>query len=335
MQAVIPDINIEVVLPEEEWKSRQTDHESKVDNLVGQYLIERSQHKKNPVMDFLFQYYAFRPSMLKRWSPGFGTALEFSDVETLPDFEELKISDNKAWIDMDLFPERRIRSATWILEMLKNTQNSRPSFGCFGMHEWAMVYKAEKPRHDHVPLRMEPDELAEFVESRPLLCTHFDAFRFFTKPAQPMNRFELSRETFSESEQPGCIHSNMDLYKWAFKLYPWVSSDLILEAFELALEARTIDMKASPYDLQDHGLEPIKIETEEGRKKYKALQEAIFEKGKPIREKIIVKLEKLLHSTEIFYSETIQGLAKGEKAIREGNIISHSDAKKSLSKWLK
>jgi hypothetical protein len=150
-----------------------------------------------------------------------------------------------------------------------------------------------------------------------------------------MNRFELSRETFSETEQPGCIHSNMDLYKWAFKLYPWVSSDLILEAFELALEARTIDMKASPYDLKDHGLEPIKIETEEGRKEYKALQEAIFEKGKPIREKIIVKLEKLLHSTEIFYSETMQGLAKGEKAIREGNIISHSDAKKSLSKWLK
>ncbi|MEQ9313500.1 MAG: hypothetical protein RJQ05_13200, partial [Cytophagales bacterium] len=72
MQAVIPDINIDVVLSEEEWKSSQTDHESKVDNLVGQYLIERSQHQKNPVRDFLFQDYAFRPSMLKRWSPGFG-----------------------------------------------------------------------------------------------------------------------------------------------------------------------------------------------------------------------------------------------------------------------
>lgn len=299
MQAVIPEINIDVVLPEEEWKSRQREHEFKVDNLIGQYLIERSQHKKNPVMDFLFQYYAFRPSMLKRWTPGFGTALEFSDVDTLPDFEELKISDNKAWIDMDLFPERRIRSATWILEMLKNTQKSRPSFGCFGMHEWAMVYKAEKPRHDQVPLRMEPDELAEFVESRPLLCTHFDAFRFFTKPAQPMNRFELSRETFSETEQPGCIHSNMDLYKWAFKLYPWVSSDLILEAFELALEARTIDMKASPYDLRDHGLEPIKIETEEGRKEYKALQEAIFEKGKPVRDKLITDYGSLLKNFSI------------------------------------
>tara|TARA_R110002124_G_scaffold63652_2_gene174338 strand:- start:3598 stop:4548 length:951 start_codon:yes stop_codon:yes gene_type:complete len=294
MQLDVKYIKIETTLSEKKWKSLQTQHEEKVEALVGDYLIARSQHKKNPVMDFLFQYYAFRPSMLKRWSPGFGVGLEFSNSDTLPDFEELVVTDGIASIGLDTFPERRIRSTNWILEMLKSTQERKPSFGCFGMHEWAMVYKAEKPRHDQVPLRMEPQELAEFVESRPLLCTHFDAFRFFTKPAQPMNRFELSREKFEETEQPGCIHSNMDLYKWAFKLYPWISSDLILEAFELALEARTIDMKASPYDLVDYGLEPIRIETEAGRKEYKELQEAIFEKGKPLREKLIQQYEALL-----------------------------------------
>jgi hypothetical protein len=102
-----------------------------------------------------------------------------------------------------------------------------------------------------------------------------------------MNKFEPSREKFSDMEQAGCIHTNMDLYKWAFKLYPWIGSDLILNAFKLALEARTIDMKASPYDLLDFGYEPIKIETEAGRKVYKELQEAIFEKGQPIREELI------------------------------------------------
>ncbi|MFY0684465.1 MAG: 3-methyladenine DNA glycosylase [Balneola sp.] len=296
MQSVLHHIDFKQILSEKTWKNRQAQHELKVDALVGNYLIERSQHKKNPVMDFLFQYYAFRPSMLKRWSPGFGTALEFTIESELPEFEELKIEDSVALIGQDTFPERRIRSTNWILEMLKSTRDRRPSFGCFGMHEWAMVYKAEKPRHDQVPLRMEPEELATFVESRPLLCTHFDAFRFFTEPAQPMNKFELSREKFDESEQPGCIHSNMDLYKWAFKLYPWISSDLILEAFELAVEARTIDMKASPYDLEDYGLEPIKIETESGRKEYKELQEAIFEKGKPVREKIIQEYEVFLEA---------------------------------------
>lgn len=295
MQAIQTNIELDRVYSENEWTYLSQTHEQKVERLVGDYLIQRSQHKKNPVMDFLFQYYAFRPSMLKRWSPGFGVGLEFSNGETLPSFDELEIEDQVAWISLKDFPEHRIRSTKWILEMLKSTQDRRPSFGCFGMHEWAMVYKAEKPRHDQVPLRMEPDKLAEFVESRPLLCTHFDAFRFFTKPAQPMNRFELSREQFADSEQPGCIHSNMDLYKWAFKLYPWISSDLILEAFELALEARTIDMKASPYDLKKYGLEPIKIETESGRKKYKELQEAIFEKGKPIRDLIISSYENFIY----------------------------------------
>jgi hypothetical protein len=291
METMVSKTNLKSVLSEQEWKESQSTHEQRVDDLVGQYLIERSQHKKNPVMDFLFQYYAFRPSMLKRWSPGLGVGLEYSNIEDLPEFEELIINNDQAWIGLDTFPERRIRSTNWILEMLKSTRERRPSFGCFGMHEWAMVYKAEKPRHDQVPLRMEPEELAEFVESRPLLCTHFDAFRFFTKQAQPMNRFELSRENFADSEQPGCIHSNMDLYKWAFKLYPWISSELILDAFELAYEARMIDMKASPYDLVEYGLDPIKIETDEGRIEYKELQEAIFEKGKPVRERLINRYE--------------------------------------------
>jgi len=155
------------------------------------------------------------------------------------------------------------------------------------MHEWAMVYKSEKVRHNQLPLRFQDEKIAEIVESRPVLCTHFDAYRFFTDAAKPLNKHSLSRETFQDTEQPGCIHSNMDLYKWAYKLYPWISSELIREAFFLALHARTIDMKASPYDLQSRGLEPIKIETEEGRRIYLQKQNEIWEMGKPLRQKLI------------------------------------------------
>lgn len=269
-------------------------HELQVDDLLNDYLEARSRQEKNPVMDFLFEYYAFRPSNLRRWSPGIGIGLGYSEIDQLPEISELSFEDGNAYVDPDLFPEKRISSLKWMITMLENTQQSRPSFGCFGMHEWAMVYRSENPRHSQVPMRMEPDELAEFVESRPLLCTHFDAFRFFTSPAKPMNKFELSREKFHETEQPGCIHSNMDLYKWAFKMYPWIPSSLILEAFELAVEARFIDMQASPYDLRDQGLEPIKIETDSGRKEYKQKQEMIFEKGLPIRSKIIDVMNRLL-----------------------------------------
>ncbi|MFD2533249.1 3-methyladenine DNA glycosylase [Gracilimonas halophila] len=292
------DIEIKESIPEAEWMAKKTAHEQRVDELLNDYLEARSRQEKNPVMDFLFEYYAFRPSNLRRWSPGIGIGLEYSVTNELPEISELSLEDGVAYVDPNLFPEKRISSLKWMITMLENTQQSRPSFGCFGMHEWAMVYRSENPRHNQVPMRMEPDELAEFVESRPLLCTHFDAFRFFTKPAKPMNKFELSRDKFHETEQPGCIHSNMDLYKWAFKMYPWIPSSLILEAFELAVEARYIDMQASPYDLRDQGLEPIKIETDSGRKEYKQKQEMIFEKGLPIREKIIDAMNSLLTIVE-------------------------------------
>lgn len=287
-------IGAEKTIPQKDWLPIKEKHESQVDDLLHDYLDARSRHMKDPVMDFLFEYYAFRPSNLRKWSPGIGVNLSFSDLEQLPEISEFKIQGNMAFIDPALFPEKRISSLEWMITMLENTQSNKPSFGCFGMHEWAMVYRSDNPRHSQVPMRMEQDELAEFVESRPLLCTHFDAFRFFTKPAQPMNRFELSREKFHETEQPGCIHSNMDLYKWAFKLYPWIPSLLILKAFRLAKEARHIDMQASPYDLREQGLEPIKIETEAGRKEYKQKQEMIFQKGLLIRKMIIEKMQNLL-----------------------------------------
>lgn len=290
--------DIENPTAESEWLHEKQVHEERVDSLLNDYLEARSRQEKNPVIDFLFEYYAFRPSGLRRWSPGMGMALSFSDVDQLPEVSELTIQSNIAFVDPALFPQKRISSLKWMLKMLENTQSSRPSFGCFGMHEWAMVYKTDNPRHQQVPMRMERDELAEFVESRPLLCTHFDAFRFFTKPAKPMNRFELSREKFHEMEQPGCIHSNMDLYKWAFKMYPWIPSSLILDAFELAVEARYIDMQASPYDLRKQGLEPIKIETESGRKEYKQKQEMIFRKGLPVREQIIERMREILEIVE-------------------------------------
>src|SRR5699024_11601826 len=86
-------------------------------------------------------------------------------------------------------------------------------------------------------------------------------------PAKPRNKYELSRQKFSQMEQPGCLHTNMDLYKWTFKMYPWISSETIRKAFELAVETRMMDMKASPYDLRERGLEPIKIETKDRDRK--------------------------------------------------------------------
>jgi hypothetical protein len=271
-----------------EWISRMNAHKEKLSPIIDPYLKKRSEQKKDPVLDFLFEYYKFRPSHLMRWSPGAGTILKLDESpDALPEVSELKVDGQSAFLNPDLFPKKRHQAATWIRDLLVKTNQSKPFFGCMGMHEWAMVYKAGDIRHSQVPLRLPDDEIAAVVESRPLLCTHFDAFRFFTDEARPLNKNELTRDTFQDNEQPGCIHTNMDIYKWAYKLYPWISSDVIREAFLPAVEARTIDMKASPYDLQNRGLEPIRIETEAGRKEYLEHQTAIWERGLPIREKLI------------------------------------------------
>ncbi len=278
---------IRKVLNNDDWQSQQNTHHDIIAKIVDPYLEKKQQQHKDVVLDFLFDYYAFRPSHLKKWSPGFRVLLKGADQKTAPSFSEISIVNDGAFLNPDYFPEKRKRAARWILSLLQNSLKNKPSFGCFGMHEWAMVYKANKIRHDHLQLRISPKKLTEFVESRPLVCTHFDAFRFFTSEAQPLNKFEPTREKFLQTEQAGCLHTNMDLYKWAFKMYPWVSSNTIRRAFMLALETRTIDMKASPYDLQKQGLEPIKIETKEGRMEYVKHQKDIYQQSVPIRRQLI------------------------------------------------
>lgn len=281
-------------LSEESWISKKNQHNSELSKILDPYLDKRSRHQKDPVLDFLFEYYPFRPSHLKRWSPGLSYLLEYSDPNHLPGISELTTDGELARLDLSLFPKKRIASIEWILELLKQSKDRKPLFGCFGMHEWAMVYKTKEIRHDQIPFRLKKDEIDQFVESRPLVCTHFDAFRFFTEDAKPMNRNELNRDSFDQMEQPGCIHTNMDLYKWSFKLYPWITGDTLRDAFINAVEARRIDMQASPYDATEFGLEPIKIETEEGRKIYLEYQTEIYHRSMPIRDRLIGEVENLL-----------------------------------------
>jgi hypothetical protein len=285
---------IEQRLSKDDWQNHRKNHRQIIDEIVDPYLKKREHHHKDPILDFLFEYYAFRPSHLRKWSPGVGVFLEGADRQAVPEITEFTITQNGCYLNPVYFPEKRKSSIRWILSLLENSLNKKPSFGCFGMHEWAMVYKTDSVRHSQFPLRMTKEELAEFVESRPLVCTHFDAFRFFTRPAKPLNKFELSRKKFHENEQAGCLHTNMDLYKWGFKLFPWISSDIIREAFLLAVDTRRIDMQASPYDLRSRGLEPIKVETDAGRMEYVKHQKGIYKRSIPIRKKLVKEYKKLI-----------------------------------------
>jgi hypothetical protein len=226
---------------------------------------------------------------LRRWHPGVGVTLGGAAARAFLRGPHYRESRQGVMLDTARLPPHRRDTVLWLRDLLK-TMAQRPAFfGCFGLHEWAMVYRQtrEELRHAAWPLRFSPDEIAGIVESQPICCTHFDAFRFFTEPARPLNKLQPTRASVPELEQRGCLHANMDLYKWAFKLAPFTPSELVADCFELARDIRAIDMRASPYDLRALGFAPIAIETSAGRSEYERHQRAFAARGEPLRERLI------------------------------------------------
>ena len=161
------------------------------------------------------------------------------------------------------------------------TACARPAHtGCFGLHEWAMVHRHRRdpPRLAAAARRRRAPTTV--VESHRIACSHFDAYRFFTPTARPLNTLSPGRDDRAAYEQPGCLHATMDLYKHAFRLSPLVGSDLVADCFVLAWDVREVDMRASPYDFADLGFEPIRIETPEGKREYAARQRAFADRGR-------------------------------------------------------
>ena len=85
-------------------------------------------------------------------------------------------------VDVDAVMARRGESVRWIVDLLRQTASRPAHLGCFGMHEWAMVYRQspEEIRHADWPLRLSPDDTAAVVDGNRVRCSHFDAYRFFT-----------------------------------------------------------------------------------------------------------------------------------------------------------
>lgn len=276
------------------WRELADRHFARATHHTAPTRRRRDHGEPHPVEDFLFQYYPYSFTLLENWHPGCGVALEWSDSPALPErFTDryYAIDAGRLFLDPSrLAPKERDR-LTWIHDLLVATRDRAPNFACHGLHEWAMVYRGKEVRHEKTtPLRLPQAEIDALVESRAICCSHHDAFRFFAQEARPMNRIQPTLERRVELEQPGCIHANMDLYKWAAKAMPWVGSELLLDCFELATELRDLDMRASPYDLSAWGREPVRIETPEGRRMYEGEQRRLALKAAPLRERLILGL---------------------------------------------
>lgn len=289
-----------VTLDEQDWLARRSAHERRVDVWVEPYLRRRSLGVAHPVEDFLFTYYSYRPSALRRWHPGLGVRLTGVAASTYATTKGYVETAQGVEVDSNLAPAV-IDKVRWILRLLTATASRPMALGCFGLHEWAMVYRQppETVRHAAYPLRLGSAGTDTVVERHRIGCTHHDAFRFFTPEARPRNTLTPSRESQHENDQPGCLHATMDCYKWAYKLSPFTSSELVADCFALAREVRELDMRASPYDLADLGYPPVRIETPEGKAEYAAAQRAFAYRAGPLRERLVDVCHQVVATAEV------------------------------------
>ena len=297
--------------------------------------------KSHPIYNFLHTYYRYSAKNLKFYSPGLDVLMELDEHDHQK--QGSSSSSSSASSSRSMFNSnnnkqkkeeehdlnmKHIRISEngceyvlppaddpngpygWVTlsrtrDILHLTSSRVPSYGCFGYHEWAMLYSGRNvgvneplPAHQkEVPLRVSQDTIDEVVETLGLRCTHFDAFRFFHKAAQPLNAINpLTRASQADHEQPGCVHASMDLFKYAYQLYPFCSAALLRDCVKVALTAREMDMRASPYDTTNvpYCGAPICVETADGRREYMEAQERLTAMAGPVREQLIEAYDTVL-----------------------------------------
>lgn len=312
------------VLLAEEWQPLADAHAARADTLTAVWRAARDAGRKHAIEDFLFTYYPTRITHLRRWHPGAGVAVTLPDdgADALepgaPEPAAADPEDRATWrwhttspraasapssdsdpssstphlvtLDLDAFLADRGDTVRYVRELLSATASRPGSFGCFGLHEWAMVYRDREAGRDQrhpLPLRLGHAGTDAVVEANPVRCSHFDAYRFFTPEATGRNQLRPTRATQVGLEQPGCLHANMDLYKWCLKLGPAVPGDLLLDAFELARDIRWTDMAASPYDVSEYGVDAVEIETPHGKAEYVRRQREYARRSNDLRRRLV------------------------------------------------
>lgn len=279
-----------IVLEKPRWQQLAAAHAARAKRFTAAHLERRARGQKHAIEDFLFTYYSYKPALLAKWHPGVGITL--ADASAYANWRYYHATVHGYTVDIAEYFRLRAQTVSFIRTLLSNTLANPPRFGCFGLHEWAMVYKLtpEQLRHQQLPLRLGGSASDRVVEEHRITCTHFDAYRFFTPAAVRLNTQRPTRQTQITTEQAGCLHAGMDVYKWAVKLGPLVSGELLLDCFELARDIRYVDMQASPYDVSSFGLAAIPIETAAGKREYLQRQQEFTRRGNLLRKRLLAVL---------------------------------------------
>ena len=154
--------------------------------------------------------------------------------------------------------------------LLDATSAAPAQFGCFGLHEWAMVYRQDD--RSAAALRIVPLRLGQAGTD--------EVVRDASDPLHPLRRVPVlhpaapGRATLLQPDldvagrtwsSPAACMRRWTSTSGPTSCIPVVPSDLLLDCFVLARAIRELDMRASPYDLTDLGYPPVRIETAAGQ----------------------------------------------------------------------
>ena len=179
-------------IPITNWAVSAMAHKLRVEKLLQGNLYKDPNH---PIYNFIFNYFFFKPSTLFQYSAGLDAILALDEsFQKFLNPKGLSKNSDGIFYDPNLHfrTQNQKESITFTLSLLQSVYGRAPSFCCFGLHEWAMLYRVNEsgnmpskcsPRQA-LPLRLSQDDIKKIVESNNIRCSHIDAFRFFTPLAR-------------------------------------------------------------------------------------------------------------------------------------------------------
>ena len=182
----------------------------------------------------------------------------------------------------------RIETVEFIADLLQSTAGRPARFNCFGLHEWAMVYRSARraPRSGSVAARAgghrrrgRIDAVAlQPLRRLPVLHRAGGAPQRGTAEPRVAGR---QRTAGVRARRDG--HLQVGVQAGPAGRLRTASPT----ASNSPPTARELDMRASPYDLTGYGFAPIAVETPTGRAEYVRGQQDVADRAAPLRTRAV------------------------------------------------
>ncbi|HYJ66259.1 MAG TPA: hypothetical protein VEX15_01215 [Nocardioidaceae bacterium] len=143
------------LLDEATWRARAAAHDARVEPWIRPHLERRRAGRSHPVEDFCFTYYSYSPSRLRRWHPGAGVVLTGPGAQRYLAYAGYRAGSSGVTADLARLADR-LPTVRFVGELMTATADRPAQLGCFGLHEWAMLYRqrSDEIRHAAYPHRL-------------------------------------------------------------------------------------------------------------------------------------------------------------------------------------